>query len=161
MAPPDFDKICSTLDKLSLDALTLMEEHIKLKLNVENTMCSGEASLAKTRYIMGQNSVTALQLPTENSADFEAPIKVNLDENELGTKTFDVELQKVTDENNVQDPLKWFGFLVPHSLHYAQNMFRQAIQWNVQAANVQVKLNDTLNTIGQLKLLKSDIKSGI
>lgn len=159
MSSNELDKICTTLDKLCLDALTLMEEQIKLKLNVENSMCSGEASLAKSRYIMGQNSVTSLQLPSENGPQFDAAIKLHSNENELGQRSFDVELQKATDGNDIHDPMKWFGYLVPHSLHYAQNMFRQAIQWAVEAANVQVKLNETLNTIEQLKTVKKNIKN--
>ena len=46
----DLDKICQTLDKLTLDALTLMQEEIQLKINAENAMIGGESHLAKTRY---------------------------------------------------------------------------------------------------------------
>lgn len=43
------DQICTTLDKLTLDALTLMQEEIDLKINAENAMIGGETHLAKTR----------------------------------------------------------------------------------------------------------------
>lgn len=45
----DLDKICNVLDKLTLDALTLMQEEIDLKLTAENAMIGGETHLAKTR----------------------------------------------------------------------------------------------------------------
>lgn len=48
----DLDKICNTLDILTLetlDALTLMQEEIELKINAENAMIGGETHLAKTR----------------------------------------------------------------------------------------------------------------
>ncbi|KAG5858454.1 hypothetical protein JTB14_026454 [Gonioctena quinquepunctata] len=155
----DMDKICNTLDKLTLDALLLMQEEIHLKLNVENAMCGGESHLAKARYIMGQNNVSDLQLPTDNSPEFAAAVKVirNIEEHSQ-EKSYDLMLIKKTDDETVQEPLRWFGVLVPQNLNHAQNMFRQALQWSVQAVNVQAKLQDTICTIHQLKDIKLKIQ---
>ncbi|XP_018570891.1 coiled-coil domain-containing protein 115-like [Anoplophora glabripennis] len=156
----DLDRICDTLDKLTLDALTLMEEKIKLTLNTENAMCGGEAHLAKARYIMGQNNVSSLQLPTENSPDFMAVAKVYSNEEEklFGQTSYELHLTQKSEET-VQDPIRWFGILVPQNLNYAQNMFRQALQWAVQAVNVQTQLKETIEKIYQLKEVKTRISA--
>lgn len=155
----DLDNICDTLDKLTLDALTLMEEKVKLALNTENAMCGGEAHLAKARYIMGHNNVSSLQLPTENSPDFTAVAKVypNEDEKLFGETSYELHLTKKSDDETVQDPIRWFGVLVPQNVNYAQNMFRQALQWAVQAVNVQKQLRETIQKIYEIKGVKAKI----
>lgn len=45
----NLDSICSTLDKLTIDSLILMQEEIELKLIAENAMIGGETHLAKSR----------------------------------------------------------------------------------------------------------------
>ncbi|CAG9859450.1 unnamed protein product [Phyllotreta striolata] len=156
-AKEDLDKICETLDKLTLDALFLVQEEIDLKLNVENAMSGGEAHLAKTRYIIGQNNVSALQLPTENSAEFSSVIKVEGSESLLGANTYTLREIKKSEDETVQEPLRWFGFLVPQNLNFAQKMFRQALQWSVQAVNTQNQLQRVLHSISSLKEVKSNL----
>ncbi|RZC40845.1 hypothetical protein BDFB_013348 [Asbolus verrucosus] len=148
----DLNKICNVLDKLTLDALTLIEEEVQMKLNIENAMCGGEMHLAKSRYILGQNSVSSLQLPTENSPHFEATVTVHSEKDELiGEKTRYLEVVKREDQI---DPVRWFGYLVPQDLYHAQTMFRQALQWVIRATNLQMQLIETCGTIEQLKELK-------
>lgn len=155
----DLDRICDTLDKLTLDALTLTEEKVKLALNTENAMCGGEAHLAKARYIMGHNNVSALQLPTENSPEFTASAKVYPYEDEklFGETSYELHLTKKSEDETVQNPVRWFGVLVPQNLNYAQNMFRQALQWAVQAVNVQRQLQETIQKIYDLKEVKAKV----
>jgi hypothetical protein len=152
----DLDKICTLLDKLTLDALTLIEEEIQTKLNIENAMCGGETHLAKSRYILGQSSVSSLQLPTENSPDFEATTTVHSEEDEelFGAKLRHLEAEKKEEQT---DPVRWFGYLVPQDLYHAQTMFRQALQWIIKCVNVQTRLVETCGKIGQLKELKSEL----
>ncbi|CAH1114329.1 unnamed protein product [Psylliodes chrysocephalus] len=154
-ANEDLDKICETLDKLTLDALYLMQEEIDLKLNIENAMSGGEAHLAKSRYILGLTNVSALQLPTENSPEFSAGLKVEVDEALLGRNVYNLREIKKTEDENVQEPLRWFGILVPQNLNFAQKMFRQALQWSVQAVNVQNQLRSVLQSISNLKEVKT------
>ncbi|KAJ3646304.1 hypothetical protein Zmor_023896 [Zophobas morio] len=152
----ELDKICTVLDKLTLDALTLMEEEIQIKLNVENAMCGGETHLAKSRYILGQNSVSSLQLPTENSPDFDAVTTVvgEDDEELFGQKARTLEVVK--NEEQI-DPVRWFGYLVPQDLYHSQSMFKQALQWIIRAVNVQTRLIETCGKIEQLKELKKEL----
>ncbi|KAJ8959120.1 hypothetical protein NQ318_022377 [Aromia moschata] len=158
-ATEDLDRICNTLDKLTLDALSLMEEEIQLKLIMENSMCGGEGHLAKARYIMGQSNVSFLQLPTENSTEFSAVTKVFTNEEDklYGEKSFELRVVKKDEDETVHDPLKWFGYLVPQNLNYAQNMFRQALQWAIEALNIQTQLRETVRKIEQLKQVKANI----
>lgn len=152
----NIDKICTILDKLTLDALLLIEEEIQTKLNIENAMSLGETNLAKARYIMGQNKVSAIQLPTENSPEFTAVVKIHPSESDklFENKSYEIQLTQKNDNTNVQDPIKWFGVLVPQTLTQAQKMFRQALQWTVKAANIQTELNETIENINKLKNMK-------
>lgn len=72
----DILEVCRELDDLMIHALDLMEEQIKCKLQLQETMKSSCLNLAKARYIMGHNSISSLQLPTEESAEIAAQRKV-------------------------------------------------------------------------------------
>ncbi|XP_072222922.1 coiled-coil domain-containing protein 115 [Leuresthes tenuis] len=52
------------------------------------------------------------------------------------------------DQNPQQDPLKWFGILVPQSLKQAQSSFKQVIELSAEIAALQVAV---LNTREELK----------
>ncbi|KAK4874358.1 hypothetical protein RN001_013718 [Aquatica leii] len=135
------DIVCILLDKLYLKALKLMEKHIQAKICLELCMCDGETYLTKSRYIMGQNQVSFLQLPTEDSAEFESIARVHTgDDNTYGQKLFDLEIKKQSNsDNRFQNPLNWFGVLVPQDLHKAQDKYQQALSWCIQSANIQTK----------------------
>lgn len=150
------EQVCETLDKLTLDALTLMEQHIQHKLSIENEMKEGEYSLAKSRYVMGHKNVSVLQLPTSDSDCFSAAAVVNGEDDAklFGSRSLDLQIRKQAgelDEDEVVNPMKWFGVLVPQSLHNAQSKYRQALLWCIQSANVQSRLRETCNKISQLK----------
>lgn len=156
------DKLCSVLDRLTLDALTLMEEQIQLKLEIESSMSEGEGHLAKSRYILGHKSVSELQLPTEGSPEFEAQAVVHSVDDEVLLKAnfYDLEVRK-KDENGekTKDPLRWFGVLVPQNLHQAQSKFRQSLLWAVKCVNVQMQLNEVCTRIQQLKRVKLELSN--
>lgn len=150
----DVNTICEVLDKLTIDALTLMEQEIQTKLELEKSMSDGEAHLAKSRYIMGHNFVSTLQLPTENSNEFNASAVLNVEENSntASDKTLDLEFKK--DDPECANPLRWFGVFVPQNLHYAQTKFKQALVWAAKSANIQIQLNNTLSNITRLESIK-------
>lgn len=148
----NYDKICEVMDKICLDTLTLMEEEIQLKLNLENTMTEGENNLAKSRYIMGNSSVSSLQIP-EN--EFESIAKVEFkkdDEKELELSLHDPK------KESIQDPIKWFGVLVPQTLHKAQGMYKSSLNWIIEAVNVQNKISQLHENYDKLKQIKYNIK---
>lgn len=151
----ELERICEVLDKLALDSLTLAEQHIQQKLEVEKFMCEGESHLAKSRYIMGRNSVSSLQLPSENGGEIEATavVKTEQDATSITGESFDLEIKRKPEESS--DPIRWFGVLVPQNLHYAQAKFKQALLWAVKAANTQSQLRAVCFKIGQLEDLKN------
>lgn len=151
----DLERICEILDKLALDNLNLMQQYILQKLEVEKCMCEGESHLAKSRYIMGRNSVSALQLPTENGPEITAAAVVRKEEDSdsICGESFDLDIKRKPEESS--DPIRWFGVLVPQNLHYAQAKFKQALLWTVKAANTQNQLRTVCIKIAQLEELKN------
>ena len=55
------------LDLLSLQCLFLMNQVISMKVDIERRMKEGTGMLAKARYVMGGNSVSTLQIPSEEA----------------------------------------------------------------------------------------------
>lgn len=47
------------------------------------------------------------------------------------------------EQNPQQDPLKWFGILVPQSLKQAQSSFRQVIELSAEIATLQIAVLNT------------------
>ncbi|KAK7863427.1 hypothetical protein R5R35_006506 [Gryllus longicercus] len=162
-------EICKQLDQLALDILKLCEEQVKCRVKLEEAMKPGFVHIAKSRYIMGNRTVCSLQLPTEDSAEFDAlttvvPQESITDSEHRGFKL--VETPKGQDtsgksvlrrrkekpesdasteakEENVKtyvDPIKWFGVLVPQNLKMAQNCFQSVLPLVVECANVQGEL---------------------
>lgn len=155
----NLDEICSVLDRLTLDSLTLMEEHIQTKLELENSMNEGEINLAKSRFIMGHKNVSELQLPTEDSPEFDALAVVHPQEEEnfFDQNLYDLEIRQKGSEEKLKDPLRWFGILLPNNLHQAQSKFKQALLWAVKCANLQTQLNETCVKIKQLHEIKAQL----
>ncbi|XP_031352980.1 coiled-coil domain-containing protein 115 [Photinus pyralis] len=154
----ELEKVSLLLDKLCIEAFILMEQHIETKINLERSMCDGETFLAKSRYIMGQNCVSALQLPTEDSSEMDASavLHSHKDDTAFGQRLLELEIKKKSSDPDcrIQDPLRWFGVLVPQDLHKAQVKYKQALSWCVQSVNVQTKLHETCTKIKQLKNYK-------
>ena len=49
--------------------------------------------------------------------------------------------QKKSDSD---DPLKWFGILVPSSLKQSQKCFQKAVERSVECANIQNEINGVI-----------------
>lgn len=137
-------------DKLFLEMLDLVEQSILCKMNIETTTNAGQLLLAKSRYIQGPQTVSQTQLPTENSSDFNALRTVSRSANDdtdgiaMDSDTFQLNVQNIDKESGFIDTIRWFGVLVPRSLHSAQERFNQAIEHVVECANIQTKLNKTI-----------------
>ncbi|XP_045616590.1 coiled-coil domain-containing protein 115 [Procambarus clarkii] len=61
------EALCDGLDQLSIQQLELMDQLIKNNMRLEENMRSGFFHLGKTRYTLGSNAVSPLQLPTNES----------------------------------------------------------------------------------------------
>lgn len=143
------EDICNLMDKLSLRMLELMEEEVRRKLAVERAMKNGEILLAKTRFQTGSQSVSQLQLPTEDSKEFCALTTVAKESDQLS-----LEEHTVDKESGRIDPLKWFGILTPRSLAFAARNFRKATLASVDCANTHIELNQTIAALNGLKQMK-------
>ncbi|GLV34485.1 uncharacterized protein CBL_09733 [Carabus blaptoides fortunei] len=166
------DKICSVLDRLTLDMLVLMQRQMQYKLNIEKSMTDGELHISKSRYIMGHKNVSSLQLPTENSPDIDASItleEIHGDPSMFGQSQLKINMEQFkkankndastdSDVKNIQDPVNWFGVLVPRDLRLAQRKFQDALDTAVVCANNQIRLHQTGVKIKQLTALKHELQ---
>lgn len=137
-------------DKLLIEMLDLVEQSILCKMNIETTTNAAQLLLAKSRYIQGPQTVSQTQLPTENSSDFSALRTVSRsadDSSCLDSDAFQLNVQKVDKEMGFIDTIRWFGILVPRSLHSAQESFNRAIELVVESANIQLRLNKTIRLL--------------
>lgn len=57
----------------------------------------------------------------------------------------------------VQDPLKWFGILVPGCLRTGQKNFQSAIELSCEMVNLEIKLNEIIEKFKALKKRKSEL----
>ncbi|XP_042348350.1 coiled-coil domain-containing protein 115 isoform X2 [Plectropomus leopardus] len=74
--------------------------------------------------------------------------KKDTSEKETSKDTSREEISEVTpvrktDQNPHQDPLKWFGILVPQSLKQAQSSFKQVIELSAEIATLQTAVLNT------------------
>ena len=138
---------CELLDKIIVKQLHLMEEKMRCELNIESCIKDGNFHLAKSRYIMGQSSVSTSRLPTEGSADFSASTVCESTE-EDGVKQLKV---IENDAENTVNPLRWFGVLVPQNMHKAKSIYQNCINFVVECVNVQLHLQSNTKLIAMLK----------
>ena len=171
------------LDSLSYQLLVLSQDLIQVKLQLEEQSKLGFIGLAQSRKLMGgSNSVSHLQIPSEDSTDFIARFKTKKEEQKCysGDATFDYfslqdgnidqlveeldsdlvlnqrKKQDDTEETETnpcntkrnlpkaQDPIKWFGVLVPNSLRQTQGAFVKALELSVDCANIQNQIKSTI-----------------
>lgn len=61
------------------------------------------------------------------------------------------------ESSNYQDPIKWFGYLVPQALQQAQARFKNALIWAAKSASIQSTLNEYCGQIEKLRAAKSKL----
>lgn len=140
---------------------------MQLKIKIEEAMTEGELHISKTRYIMGHKTVSALQLPTGNGTQIDPSLTIEecVDDAsmfgnprlKLNIENFIKPEEKTEESKNVLDPVKWFGVLVPRDLRAAQNKFRSSVEWIVDSANIQIRINQTCEKMVQLEHLKKEL----
>ncbi|XP_031848579.1 vacuolar ATPase assembly protein VMA22 [Nomia melanderi] len=150
--------ICKAIDENLLRNLELMEEKINVNIQMENMLRDGHIELAKAKYIRGKESISILQVPDDEEkvvALFE--LETNLTE-ETGKiiPNFDLSLKKSDkDGDEIPDPIKWFGVLVPQSLRIAQKRFQESLFLAVRSANIQAEIVSVLDKLKSLYFLKN------
>ncbi|XP_037540065.1 coiled-coil domain-containing protein 115 [Nematolebias whitei] len=99
-----------------------------------------------------QEEGVRLRKKTSSITEKKASGKVN------GEGALDENLVRKGDHNPQQDPLKWFGILVPQPLKQAQSSFKQVMELSAEVAALQIAV---LNTREELKnSLKNKRSSG-
>ncbi|XP_069845560.1 coiled-coil domain-containing protein 115 [Dipodomys merriami] len=173
MAAPD---LRAELDSLFLQLLGDLEELEAKRSALNARVEEGWLSLAKARYAMGAKSVGPLQFASR----MEPQVRVRASEAQEGLQTFRVVRADTQTPEEVgprdaalrrrkgptktpepessavpQDPLNWFGILVPHSLRQAQASFRDGLQLAADIASLQTRINWGRS---QLRELQEEIK---
>uniref|UniRef100_A0A2R5LFD0 Vacuolar ATPase assembly protein VMA22 n=1 Tax=Ornithodoros turicata TaxID=34597 RepID=A0A2R5LFD0_9ACAR len=155
-------------DDVVITALERMETILSLREGLNELFESGLLDLARARYANGNRSVSALQLhlgeisarrtvatvpqkspstggmynhfeivtATQGNGDSEEPVRKRHGD----SKDDEVKVEPHRD----QDPLKWFGVLVPSSLRTSQRRFVSALEVIADIATEQSRLQDSL-----------------
>lgn len=143
------DRANVLLDTLTIELLDLVEQQVRCQLDIEDAVVNGQLLVAKTRYTLGKNAVTIAQLPTENSTEFASLVTVtktpSVDDDERAA--LELNRHTVDKEAGRPDPLKWFGILLPQSMHGAQRMFTRAVDRSVECANIRLSLQSVMQSI--------------
>ncbi|KAH8344147.1 hypothetical protein KR084_005528 [Drosophila pseudotakahashii] len=135
------------LDDLYLDMFHLVEQHTQCRVNLERSNASGAILLARTRFQHGgSNSVSLAQIPTENSAEFNALCRV-VDSGD----GISIERQSVDKSKGFVEPLHWFSVLPPMSLRNAVSKFKDCIELVAESTNLQRQLGEALDWIAKLR----------
>lgn len=148
------EEICESLDKLTVKNLELMEEKILANIQMETVLREGHIELAKARYIRGKENIGSLQIPTEDEEITSLFQLETTESKENNVPFFDISLKKST-ENEIPNPIKRFGVLVPQSLRNAQKRFQEALYLSAKVANVSSQLCGIQN---ELQILLSEKK---
>ncbi|XP_076656531.1 vacuolar ATPase assembly protein VMA22 [Halictus rubicundus] len=152
------DDICKAIDENLLRNLELMEEKINVNMQMENMLRNGHIELAKAKYIRGKESISVLQIPDDEEKVvtlFELETKLTEETGKI-IPNFDLSLKKLDkDGDEIPDPIKWFGVLVPQSLRIAQKRFQESLFLAVRSANIQAEIGSVLEKLKTLYFLKN------
>ncbi|XP_011495442.1 PREDICTED: coiled-coil domain-containing protein 115-like isoform X2 [Ceratosolen solmsi marchali] len=143
-----------------IENLELLDEKLLVTFELEKLLREGHLELAKARYIRGKESIGLLQIPSEETEiqslfSLETTyVKSDKDAN-IEIPTFDISLKKSNKgEKEPQNPINWFGVLVPQNLKFAQKHFQDALYLAIKLANIQAQLAKVTSETASFKLLK-------
>lgn len=98
-----------------------------------------------------------MQVPVDNERVvtlFELETKLTEETGKI-VPNFDISLKRLDkSEDEIQDPIKWFGVLVPQSLRIAQKRFQESLYLIVRAANIQAEIASVVDKLQSLYFLK-------
>lgn len=132
--------------------------HARTLDNGEVDFCT-ERSKQKARDEAGKEARSIEDIgPQEEGVRRRNKPKNNIPEKKEGEEASSEKAAEVTpirksDQNPQQDPLKWFGILVPQTLKQAQSSFTQVIELSAEIATLQTAI---LNSRQELKQCRKD-----
>lgn len=131
----------STNNKFLLNQQVLVDNKIDKNRQMEQTSIDkNNMSGLRKRNVCQQSE------QTEKDSDDNKTVEVETLGQRLNTEEVKVDNQAADNNNekagtiSKQDPLKWFGVLVPQSLRQSQSNFKQSVNTAVQIVNIQEKL---------------------
>lgn len=133
------------LDEICLQMVQLMDDYCSSIGRLEHCLRDGCVHLAKSRYVMGNHSVSDLQLPT--SGPYTARSTVARDN--------DTDAIRLVRDNRGDDPMKRFGVLVPGSLRMAQEGFCKCLESTIEAAIIKKEMEKIQGNYSSLKVARS------
>lgn len=133
------------LDEICLQMVQLMDDYCSSIGRFEHCLRDGCVHLAKSRYLMGNRSVSDLQLPTSGPYNARSTIVREDDSIHLA-------LNKDGD-----DPIKRFGVLVPGSLRLAQEGFCKCLESTIETTAIKTKMEKIQDNYSRLKNARSQM----
>uniref|UniRef100_A0A6V7HME7 Vacuolar ATPase assembly protein VMA22 n=1 Tax=Bracon brevicornis TaxID=1563983 RepID=A0A6V7HME7_9HYME len=163
MTKEDMDKVCEQLDNLFLSTLDLIEEKVVTTIQLENHLRDGHLEMAKSRYIRGKESVGLLRIPQDTEItslfDLETSYQEEHEDEPVDVPRFSINLKDKEELKNIQDPLKWFGVLVPQSLRTAQKRFQESLYLAARISDIGAKLNVIVDEVEAKKKTKAKLSA--
>ncbi|KAF8792042.1 Coiled-coil domain-containing protein 115 [Argiope bruennichi] len=165
------------LDELSITILRTLQSIMFERKYLDANLQEGYINMAKARYLMRGQKVGIHQVNSTNlTATFknDATLKlrsVNVENqlvddqvsvlapDEVDCKNEDSKTSKETICSNYNDPLKWFGVLVPESLRTCQTRFKQSTCTALKIISLHNKLRELHKEYKILKLQKASLCS--
>ena len=78
---------------------------------------------------------------------------------EVGSIQFDLKCHSVNKETHHEDPIKWFGILVPQSLRTARENFEKSIELVIECVNIEQRLRKSCENYEKLKAIKVEFEN--
>lgn len=150
------------LDSVLLQLLEDLEELEAKRVVLNSRVEEGWFSLSKARYAMGVKAVGPLQYASRMDpqvcvstcetqdkllkfwvvkAGAPTPEEVGPRESALRRRKGLTKTREPETTPTPQDPLNWFGILVPHSLRQAQASFQEGLQLAADIASLQIRID--------------------
>lgn len=140
-------QIDDELDEMCLQMVQLMDDYCSSIGRLEHCLRDGCVHLAKTRYVMGNRSVSDLQLPTSGPYIARSTVVQNKENNTV----------ELVNNKDGDDPIKRFGVLVPGSLRMAQTEFCKCLESTIEASTIKKEMEKMQGSFSRLKATKSQM----
>lgn len=168
LADIDNLSICTKLDNLAIRILNVMRNIILERQYLDGNLKDGFINMAKSRYLMRGQKISRHQINTSNLLASKKVISNDSSIDEVKFSSFHILKKELTgtsgevtfkndssDESvdsenssrsgmssptSVENPLHWFGLLVPDALKSCQSRFQQALETSVKIVTLQNEL---------------------
>ena len=130
-------------DEICLRKLELMNQHLMLSKQLENTMRDGWLHLSKARYVMGYQASQAAQFD-ERERSTSVPVEITSSEKEPW-KHYSIEAISDNSVASNDEVRKRFGFLSPNSAKQSGACFKKCLELAMELATVRAELSSRLS----------------